>query len=369
MRITGLEVRRYVLPLDPVFNAAWDPVPRDRFEETIVVLSTDEGINGLAGGAAVPDAELLAGLLEGRDVSDTAAIFEICRTVDYHAGRNWTVEVAAHDALARAEGKPLWRVLAGGKSSLLAYASTGERVGIATRVERARAWRGRGIRALKVRFASPDWTEDVALVAALREELGTTMDILVDANHGWRMPGDLSPSWDLPTAKACAAALADLGVHWLEEPLPEHAVGDYAELREESEVPIAAGEMTRDLAWTHRLVAAGAVDVIQNDVVLAGGIEGAERVAGWAAEAGIAWSPHTWTTGLGLLANLHAALAFSTARYLEVPYDPPAWSPERRDFMLPEPLQITPDGTISPPDGPGLGFEPDFAALEEYRVG
>jgi L-alanine-DL-glutamate epimerase-like enolase superfamily enzyme len=70
-----------------------------------------------------------------------------------------------------------------------------------------------------------------------------------------------------------------------------------------------------------------------------------------------------------LLANLHVALAFSTARFIEVPYDPPGWSPARRDFMLPKPLEIAPDGTISPPRGPGLGIEPDFDALERWRVG
>jgi D-galactarolactone cycloisomerase len=52
-----------------------------------------------------------------------------------------------------------------------------------------------------------------------------------------------------------------------------------------------------------------------------------------------------------------------------VPLDPPAWTPERRDFLLPSPLEIAPDGTIAPPPGPGLGVTPDIDALEAYRVG
>ena len=71
---------------------------------------------------------------------------------------------------------------------------------------------------------------------------------------------------------------------------------------------------------------------------------------------------------LGLLANLHAACAFSTHPYIEVPHDPPAWTPERRDWLLPAPLQIGADGTIRPPDGPGLGVSPDLDALERWRV-
>jgi D-galactarolactone cycloisomerase len=72
---------------------------------------------------------------------------------------------------------------------------------------------------------------------------------------------------------------------------------------------------------------------------------------------------------LGLVANLHAALAFSPHPYVEVPFDPPGWAAERRDWLLREPLAIAPDGTIAPPPGPGLGVDLDFDALERYRVG
>jgi L-alanine-DL-glutamate epimerase-like enolase superfamily enzyme len=81
-----------------------------------------------------------------------------------------------------------------------------------------------------------------------------------------------------------------------------------------------------------------------------------------------AWSPHTWSNGLGLVANLHGALACSTVPWIEVPYDPPSWSPERRDWLLPEPVAVAADGTIAPPDGPGLGVDLDLDALERWRI-
>ena len=85
--------------------------------------------------------------------------------------------------------------------------------------------------------------------------------------------------------------------------------------------------------------------MVQCDVVLSsGGIGGCRRVAALADLVGKAWSPHTWSNGYGLLANLHAALAFSTCPYLEVPLDPPAWSAERRDWLLPDVLE----GRIEP---------------------
>jgi L-alanine-DL-glutamate epimerase-like enolase superfamily enzyme len=127
--------------------------------------------------------------------------------------------------------------------------------------------------------------------------------------------------------------------------------------------------MVRSMSEARSLVLRGGVDVVQPDVVLAGGIGGAAEVARLAAEQGRWWSPHTWSNGYGLLANLHAALAYSTCPYLEVPFDPPDWSAARRDWLLPATLEIAADGTIAPPDGPGLGIEPDFGALERYRVG
>ena len=42
---------------------------------------------------------------------------------------------------------------------------------------------------------------------------------MVDANQGWRMPGDREGRWDVPTAARCARELERLGVYWLEEPL------------------------------------------------------------------------------------------------------------------------------------------------------
>ena len=83
---------------------------------------------------------------------------------------------------------------------------------------------------------------------------------------------------------------------------------------------------------------------------------------------GRTWSPHTWSNGYGLVANLHAACGLSSHPYVEVPFDPPAWSAERRDWLLPAPVEIAADGTIAPPDGPGLGVEPDLDALERWRV-
>ncbi|MGH8924268.1 MAG: mandelate racemase/muconate lactonizing enzyme family protein [Acidimicrobiia bacterium] len=365
MKITKLEARSYRYPLNPPFRAAWDPNPRHSFGETIVAVHTDDGISGYCGGAVVPDLELLGSLLLGHRADEPERILAICQTTDFHGGRNWTVEVAVWDALARAAAKPLWQFLGGAQDRYPVYQSTGERVGAAERVERLLATQDAGVSAAKIRLGE-EWQQDMKAVEQARAALGATFAFMVDANQGWRMPGDTSQRWDLATAEECLSICDELGVYWLEEPLDPDRLEDYGQLRSGSSVRIAAGEMVRSLDASHRLTKV--VDVIQTDVVLAGGVGGCRQVARWAEEASIEWSPHTWSTGYGLVANLHVALAFSTAPYLEYPFDPPAWTAERRDFMLPEPLFLDDDGKLVAPSGPGLGIVPDFELLEQWRV-
>ena len=116
-------------------------------------------------------------------------------------------------------------------------------------------------------------------------------------------------------------------MYWLEEPLPTDDVEGYAALRASTSIRIAGGEMVRGASQARDLIVRGGVDVIQPDVVLSGGIGGCRRVAALADLHGRTFSPHTWSNGLGLLANLHLAMAVSTCPYVEFPFDPPAWTP------------------------------------------
>lgn len=369
MRIAAIETRTYRYPLEPPFRAAWDPEPRVQQDATIVIVRSDDGLEGYASGDALPDRDLLTRLLLGLDPTRADVVQGICETVDFHHGRNWTLEVAVWDLVARSVDLPLWQLLGGEKRSLVAYASTGELVSAEERVRRCLALRETGVRAVKLRLHSNDWRIDLPVIESVRDAVGSDLEIMVDANQGWRMPGDLTLRWDLPTAAAFAQELHRLDVYWLEEPLPTTDVDEYATLCRNSDVRIAAGEMVRSAAEARALVLHGGVDVVQTDVVLSGGIEGCRHIAALADEQRRMWSPHTWSNGYGLIANLHAALAFSTCPYVEVPFDPPAWPAERRDWLLPVTTEIAQDGTISPPAGPGLGVVPDWDALEQYRIG
>jgi L-alanine-DL-glutamate epimerase-like enolase superfamily enzyme len=369
VRIESVEVRRYGVALDPPFHATWDPVPRARSEAALVIMRADDGTAGYASGDELPDAALLERLLVGLDPRRTEVVRELCETVDFHGGRPWIVEVAVWDLAARALGEPLWRLLGGRSERLLAYASSGELVEPAERARRVLALRDVGVRAVKIRFHHADWRDDLAVVEAVRDAVGGDVELMVDANHGWRMAGDRERPWDVADAIQCARALEPLGVYWLEEPLPTTDVEGYARLRAGTSLRIAAGEMVRSLHEARDLVLRGGVDVVQPDVVLAGGMAGCRRIAALADLCGRMFTPHTWSNGLGLVANLHIALAVSTCPYVEVPLDPPGWSADRRDWLLGGPVvAIAADGSVTPPPGPGLGVTPDLDALDAHRI-
>jgi L-alanine-DL-glutamate epimerase-like enolase superfamily enzyme len=344
-------------------------VPRDHIDETFVIVHTDEGLTGIAGGAPLPDRELLERFLRGVDPFRTEVVHEICETIDFHGGRPWTAEVAVWDLVGRALNKPLWMLLGGRSDHLVGYASTGERVQPDERVRRVHALKSAGVRAIKIRLGHDEWETDLEVVQQVRHAAGPDFAIMVDANQGWRMPGDRRVPWNLATAIRCARALERCDVYWLEEPLPTSDIDGYARLRQQTSIRLAAGEMVRNQTELRDLLVRGGIDVVQPDVVLAGGIGGCRRVAALADLFGRAYSPHTWSTGMGLVANLHLACAVSTCEFVEVPYDPPAWSSERRDWALPTPLDIAADGTIRPPAGAGLGVTIDFDAIERYRIG
>ncbi len=370
MRISAIEVRSYRIAWDPPFRAAWDPVPRTHQDAAWVIVRTDEGLEGCASGDFAPDRALLERFLVGVDPFRTETVREVVETVDFHGGRNWTVEAAVWDLVGRAVGQPVSRLLGGRQERLIAYASTGELVDPDERARRAVALRDAGVRALKLRFHHADWRRDVDVVEHVRAAVGPDVEIMVDANQGWRMPGDTEPRWDVPTAIRAARALERCGVYWLEEPLRTDDVEGYRELRRKTDLRLAAGEMVRSIHEARDLLVRGGIDVAQPDVVLTGGIGGCRRLAALADLLGRGWSPHTWSNGAGLVANLHAACGVSTVPYVEVPHDPPAWSAVRRDWVMPGTLvEIAADGTVAPPPGPGLGVVPDWDVLEQHRVG
>lgn len=366
-KIDAIEVYHYRLPLDPPFHAAWDPQPRTNHTSTLVRVRAGD-YEGVGSGDAMLGFAGHEALFIGHDPFEIERHVHLLDNLQFHYGRMWPLEVALWDLMGQMSGQPLWKLLGGRSQQVRLYASCGERMPPEARLEAAQQRQQEGFRALKLRFYAADLREDIAIVQAVRDAVGPDMVILVDANQGWQMPWDTASPWDFKTALWVADALAEFDVYWLEEPLPRHDYRGLTELRRRTRLRIAGGEGNRELAELREYLRHGSLDVYQPDVVWSTGILRARQIAAEVQAAGAIYSPHTWGDGLVLLANLHVAAAVSQAPFVEFPYDPPHWTPERRDFILPAPIQPDAGGIVTLTDAPGLGVEIDWPALEPLRI-
>ncbi len=368
MKITDIRIQRYRLPLDPPFNAAWDPNPRDIFDATLVFVETDAGITGVGSGDTMDGFEPYKGLFIGEDPRRIMPHVQRIETLLFHGGRYWPLEAALWDIIGKAAGLPVSHFFGNYTDKILAYASCGELKPPAERAGSAQQLRDEGFKAMKIRIERHAVREGIDTVQAVREGIGDEMDIMVDYNQAWQMPGDISPTADLKESQYLADALGELGVYWLEEPLQGNDAPGLHTLRVNSKVRIAGGEMVRSLPELLAYVEHDSLDVYQPDVVLAMGMLRVRMLAELVIAKNRTFTPHTWSNGIGVLANLHVTCGVGGGPYLEFPYDPPNWSIERRDFIMAEPLAIDREGYVHIPDAPGLGATVDEAALEQYRL-
>ena len=367
MKITAIRLTRLSLPLDPPFNAAWDPAPRTAFPATLVEVETDTGLVGVGSGDTMDGFAAYEHLFLGTDPLQILNQVRRIETINFHGGRYWPLEAALWDILGQVAGLPVSVLFGGAKDRLPAYASSGELKSPEARAESALAARERGFKAMKIRIARHRLFDGIAAVRATREAVGPDFDIMVDLNQMWRMSGDIEAALPLAQVQRIAAELNDLGVLWLEEPLPQADVVGAKRVRAATGIQIAGGEMVRSMAELSALIEADAFDIDQPDVVLAVGLYRARQVAESANLRHRLFTPHTWSNGLGLLANLHVAAGVDAGPYLEFPYDPPGWTPERRDFFM-EPIDIDADGDLRVPHLPGLGAQIDWDAVRRYTV-
>ncbi|MFL6054336.1 MAG: mandelate racemase/muconate lactonizing enzyme family protein [Actinoallomurus sp.] len=367
MKISAIRLDRMRLPLDPPFNAAWDPAPRTSFDATLVTVETDEGVVGYGSGDTMDGFEGHENLFLGRDPLAIVNHVKTLETINFHAGRYWPLEAALWDIIGKVSGLPVAGLFGGATDRLPAYASFGELRPPAERAEAALAAKEVGFRAMKIRVARDRLAEGMATVRAVREAVGDEVALMADLNQSWRMSGDIEPALDLASVRRVAAELAELDVLWLEEPLPQYDIAGVRTVRAQTGIRVAGGEMVRTMPELLHLLEQDALDVYQPDVVLSVGMLRARTLAELAFAKHRWFTPHTWSNGLGVLANLHVVAGVGGGPYVEFPYDPPGWTPARRDFFLTEPVDVDADGHLHVPDAPGLGAEIDLAAVRRWR--
>jgi mandelate racemase len=252
------------------------------------------------------------------------------------------VDMAFWDALGKAAGWPVVRLLGGEPRPIMAYDSFGVLDLKADQLAIARSLEN-GFRGVKIKIGDGDVERDVATVAEVRRLIGPEIALMVDYNQS------LNPI----EARKRIERLAGYDIHWVEEPVPAEDVEGHARVRMESPVRIQTGEnwwFPRDMA---RSIAAGASDFAMLDIMKIGGVTGWLSAIGQAEAASLPISSHIFVE-----ASAHMLPVTPTAHWLE--YLDIAGS-----VLAEKPLVC--GGSLTAV-GPGLGLRWDEDAVRRYAV-
>ena len=388
MKIRSVTATWLHVPIPPEKQHTSDFGRTTSFDSTLVRVETEGGLVGwgeskAAVGSAGTNAALvtciekeLAPLLVGQDARDVSRLWDLMyngsrahfalargHVFPVLGRRGLTVsaisgiDMALWDILGKSLGAPVWRLLGGRRHERMpAYASGGwapaDRI-----ADELRGFIARGnFKAVKMRVGSGDGTlaHSVRRVHAAREGLGPDIDILCDA-HG---------TWTAAEARRFCRAVADCNIGWLEEPVTADDKPGQAEVRASTDIPIASGESEFTRFDFRDLIALRAVDILQPDLSIAGGITEAMRIEALASAHQLRFAPHLWGGALTFASGLHVAAVASSGFILE--YSLGA-NPMLHELAV-EKFPVV-DGHVEIPDRPGLGVTIDEDFVAKYRVG
>ncbi len=276
------------------------------------------------------------------------------------------VDIALDDLRGKVLGVPVAELYGGRlRGRVQAYASAmnyieGEDPAVQYPHE-AEALLAQGYTAMKMRIGGQLARKDLAAAAAVRRAVGPDVKLMADGNG----------AYSLGSAIQVGRELEQLGYTWFEEPLPQ-STPDYAgyeALVNALDIPIAACEGLTTRGMFKEAIARRAMDIVQPDVCLAGGIGECLFVAELARLWGIHCMPHCWAGGLVIAATVHLLALLpdaSWARHSEPPMlELDMVENPFRTTLLSHGLDLR-EGFVSVPTAPGLGVEVDEEQLAFY---
>jgi L-alanine-DL-glutamate epimerase-like enolase superfamily enzyme len=261
------------------------------------------------------------------------------------------VDSALWDLKARLLDLPLVTLLGSAHDRVPVYGSGGfTSYSIARLQEQLGGWADQGIPRVKMKIGThPE--DDLQRVRAAREAIGPEVELFVDANG----------AYSRKQALAFAEAFAELGVVWFEEPVSSDDLDGLHLLRDRAPagMEIAAGEYGYELDYFRRMLAAGAVDVLQADATRCGGITGFLSVVPLCQAHHLELSAHCAPA-----LHVHPCCATPPLRHIEYFHDH-----ARIEQMLFDGAPTPIDGALHPDlSRPGLGLEFKHQDAEHYLV-
>lgn len=384
MKITNVEAFWLRCPIPKEKQHASDYGLLTNFDMTLVVVTTEDGLQGFGEAkAAVGSSGVCASIVScvqnelkpvliGQDARNINRLWEQMYngTRDHYAlsrGRKFPIlgrrgltvsaisgiDTALWDLKGKALNVPVMDLLGGAcRDKMPAYASGGwaaaDRIG-----EQLQGYIAQGFNAVKMRVGVMDETvaNSVERVRAARAAVGNHIKIMADA-HG---------TYSVPEAKQFCRGVEDSDLYWFEEPIsPDNRHGT-AEVRASTCIPIAAGESEYTSFDVRDLLELRALDVIQPDAAIIGGISEAMRVGHLANTYQVELAPHCWGSAFSFMAGVNVAFASPSAIIIEfsVGGNPMMYE------LVQEKIQAV-DGYILAPTGPGLGLTPNWDFVKEF---
>lgn len=386
MKITNIEAFWLRCPIPKEKQHFSDYGLLTNFDMTLVVVTTDTGLQGFGEAkAAVGSSGSCASIvscienelkpqLVGKDARNISRIWEHIYngTRDHYSlsrGRKFPIlgrrgltisamsgiDTALWDIKGKALGAPVVELLGGScRDKMPAYASGGwakaDAIG-----EQLVGYTKKGFGGVKMRVGIMDQTvaESIKRVKAAREALPDHTKLMTDA-HG---------TFSVPEAKQFTKGVEDCNLYWFEEPIsPDNKIGT-AEVRANTFIPIAAGESEYTAFDVRDLIAERALDVLQPDCAIIGGITEAMRVSQLAHTYQLELAPHCWGSAFSFMAGLSVAFASPSANVIEFSL---GGNPMMYD-LVEEDITVDKEGMLKTPDRPGLGLTPNWDFVKDFK--
>lgn len=328
---------------------------------TLLRLTTQCGLQGFAGVTTYSEhcydealgAALKALVLElpGRSAHDTQAIWDhlMMRYNSMTPKPQSAIDIALWDLKAKASKVPLYKLLGGSRHSIRSYASTPLLDSPAEYVEFVRQLQSQGFDTVKFHVWC-DIEQDLALLQAIEEAFGNELAFMID----------LEERYSREDALRIARQLEKMNCVWLEAPLPDTDLQGYAELRNNTRVPVLpAGNTLVTLGLLALGIEQQCWDALRVDVTYVGGFTAGQKVAALAQQHNLPLELQSWGYTPTQAANLHLMLANANAVYFEqpVPY-------ANHEAFCSTPIR-TSNGQVEAPTAPGLGIEIDWQQVAE----
>jgi len=329
----------------------------------VVKINTDEGITGLGIGAASGIAgaviDELKPLLVGQNPLNHERLWH-AMWIPKLIGRRGittraisTIDIALWDLKAKVAGMPLYRLLGGYAERGPTYIAGGyyeQGKGLKELAQEMADNVELGARAVKMKVGAVSLAEDAERVKAVRQAVGPEVKVMVDANCAYRFY----------QAIQLAKRIEEYDVYWFEEPVAPDDYEGHARLAAHTSIPIATGENEYTRYGFRDLIAHGSAAILNADAQILGGVSEFMKVAALAQAHDLDVAPHGDQ-------NVHVHLVSAIKNGLIVEYYRDSVDPMWRK-MYRQTLLLNDDGTLSPPDRPGLGVEINEAELAPYRV-